>query len=82
MHELSCETSRKHLTFTGYCVVFITANMVDSCTQFSGRGWESHSPRGKWFWLREYLPNGPSWMKLRGNLIQERSGLTSSPPSR
>lgn len=30
----------------GYC--------VDTCEQFSGRGWESHSPRGKWYWLREY----------------------------
>ncbi len=31
----------------GYC--------VDACDQFYGRGWESHSPRGKWFWLREYM---------------------------
>jgi Fe-S oxidoreductase len=31
----------------GYC--------VDTCDQFYGRGWESHSPRGKWFWLREYM---------------------------
>ncbi|MBK7864283.1 MAG: FAD-binding oxidoreductase [Archangiaceae bacterium] len=31
----------------GYC--------VDDCEQFSGRGWESQSPRGKWFFLREYL---------------------------
>ena len=31
----------------GYC--------VDNCTQFYGRGWESQSPRGKWFFLREYM---------------------------
>jgi Fe-S oxidoreductase/FAD/FMN-containing dehydrogenase len=28
---------------------------VDGCDQFYGRGWESQSPRGKWFFLREYL---------------------------
>ncbi len=31
----------------GYC--------VRACTQFYGRGWESQSPRGKWFWIKEYL---------------------------
>jgi FAD/FMN-containing dehydrogenase len=31
----------------GYC--------VDECDQFYGRGWESQSPRGKWYWLREYM---------------------------
>ncbi len=31
----------------GYC--------IDECDQFYGRGWESQSPRGKWYWLREYL---------------------------
>ncbi|MDY7077440.1 MAG: FAD-binding and (Fe-S)-binding domain-containing protein [Chloroflexota bacterium] len=31
----------------GYC--------VDGCDQFYGRGWESQSPRGKWFFLKEYL---------------------------
>ncbi|HEY5373195.1 MAG TPA: FAD-binding and (Fe-S)-binding domain-containing protein [Polyangiaceae bacterium] len=31
----------------GYC--------VDECDQFYGRGWESQSPRGKWFFLREYV---------------------------
>ncbi len=31
----------------GYC--------VDGCDQFYGRGWESQSPRGKWFYLKEYL---------------------------
>lgn len=30
----------------GYC--------VDECDQFYGRGWESQSPRGKWYWLREF----------------------------
>lgn len=31
----------------GYC--------VDECDQFYGRGWESQSPRGKWYFLREYV---------------------------
>jgi len=31
----------------GYC--------VDGCDQFYGRGWESQSPRGKWFFLKEYM---------------------------
>ncbi|WP_407308469.1 FAD-binding and (Fe-S)-binding domain-containing protein [Desulfosporosinus sp. SB140] len=31
----------------GYC--------VSTCEQFSGRGWESHSPRGKYAYLREVL---------------------------
>jgi Fe-S oxidoreductase/FAD/FMN-containing dehydrogenase len=31
----------------GYC--------VEACDQFYGRGWESESPRGKWFFLREYM---------------------------
>jgi Fe-S oxidoreductase/FAD/FMN-containing dehydrogenase len=83
----------------GYC--------IDQCAQFYGRGWESQSPRGKWFWLREYmeghekwnqkmvdtiitcttcelcnqrcsaaLPIEPSWMKLRGELIQEEKRMT------
>ena len=86
----------------GYC--------VDSCDQFYGRGWESQSPRGKWFWLREYmegreewnqkmvdsimacttcelcnlrcsaaLPIEPSWMKLRGQLIEEKGKMTIPP---
>ena len=37
----------------GYC--------VDECDQFYGRGWESQSPRGKWFWLREYLEGREDW---------------------
>jgi Fe-S oxidoreductase/FAD/FMN-containing dehydrogenase len=86
----------------GYC--------VDNCPQFYGRSWESQSPRGKWYWLREYLegrakwdqrmvdsflvcttcetcdlrcsavlPIEPSWMKLRGTLIQ-RDGRMTFPP--
>ncbi len=86
----------------GYC--------VETCDQFYGRGWESQSPRGKWYWLREYLegrekwdqrmvdtflvcttcevcdlrcsaalPIEPSWMKLRGDLI-ERDGWMTFPP--
>jgi Fe-S oxidoreductase/FAD/FMN-containing dehydrogenase len=83
----------------GYC--------VSECDQFYARGWESESPRAKWFFLREYmagraefdqvwvdkfiacttcefcnvtcpleLPNEPSWLKMRGDLIQERDKLT------
>ncbi len=83
---------------------------VDECDQFYGRGWESQSPRGKWYWLREYmegrekwnrkmvdtilscttcelcnlrcsesLPIEPSWMKLRGKLIQEEKRMTFPP---
>jgi len=37
----------------GYC--------VDECDQFYGRGWESQSPRGKWYWLREYMENKVDW---------------------
>jgi Fe-S oxidoreductase/FAD/FMN-containing dehydrogenase len=37
----------------GYC--------VDECDQFYGRGWESQSPRGKWFWLREYMEGRENW---------------------
>ncbi|MFC2014582.1 FAD-binding and (Fe-S)-binding domain-containing protein [Chloroflexota bacterium] len=86
----------------GYC--------VDECDQFYGRGWESQSPRGKWYWLREYieghedwdqfmvdsivscttceicnklcsvsLPIESSWLKLRGQLIQEDKRMTFPP---
>jgi Fe-S oxidoreductase/FAD/FMN-containing dehydrogenase len=86
----------------GYC--------VDECDQFYGRGWESQSPRGKWYWLREYmkgnqewnqkmvdtflvcttcelcnircsaaLPIEPSWMKLRGKLVNEEKKMTFPP---
>ncbi|HUU38904.1 MAG TPA: FAD-binding and (Fe-S)-binding domain-containing protein [Candidatus Desulfaltia sp.] len=37
----------------GYC--------VDECDQFYGRGWESQSPRGKWYWLREFLEGRAEW---------------------
>ena len=86
----------------GYC--------VPECDQYYGRGWESQSPRGKWFWLREYmegrekwsqymvdaflacttceicnikcsvnLPIEPSWMKMRGHMIQEKNKMTIPP---
>ena len=86
----------------GYC--------IEECDQFYGRGWESQSPRGKWYWLREYmegreewdqfmidtilvcttcelcnircsaaLPIEPSWMKLRGQLIDEQKRMTFPP---
>jgi Fe-S oxidoreductase/FAD/FMN-containing dehydrogenase len=86
----------------GYC--------IDECDQFYGRGWESQSPRGKWYWLREYmegrekwsqfmvdtilvcttcelcnlrcsasLPIEPSWMKLRGKLVNEEKKMTFPP---
>ena len=31
----------------GYC--------VDECDQYYGRGWESQTPRGKWYYLRQYM---------------------------
>ncbi len=37
----------------GYC--------VQECDQYYGRGWESQSPRGKWYWLREYLEGREQW---------------------
>jgi Fe-S oxidoreductase/FAD/FMN-containing dehydrogenase len=83
----------------GYC--------VDECDQYYGRGWESESPRAKWFFLREYmagradfdqtwvdkfiacttceycnvdcqldLPNEPSWLKMRGRLVDDWDKLT------
>lgn len=86
----------------GYC--------IEECDQFYGRGWESQSPRGKWYWLREYmegreewdqamvdtflacttcelcnlrcsaaLPIEPSWMKLRGLLVQDQKKMTFPP---
>jgi Fe-S oxidoreductase/FAD/FMN-containing dehydrogenase len=86
----------------GYC--------IDQCDQFYGRGWESQSPRGKWFWLRELmegreawsqemvdtfitcttceicdtrcsavLPIEPSWMKMRGRLIEDDKRMTLPP---
>jgi Fe-S oxidoreductase/FAD/FMN-containing dehydrogenase len=86
----------------GYC--------IDECDQFYGRKWESQSPRGKWYWLREYmhgkeewnqfmvdtilvcttcelcnlrcsasLPIEPSWMKLRGILVNDERKMTFPP---
>jgi len=37
----------------GYC--------LDECDQFYGRGWESQSPRGKWYWLREFMEGRVEW---------------------
>ncbi len=37
----------------GYC--------MEECTQYGGRGWESQSPRGKWYWLREYMEGRQKW---------------------
>ncbi len=37
----------------GYC--------IEECDQFYGRGWESQSPRGKWYWLREYMEGRQKW---------------------
>lgn len=37
----------------GYC--------VNTCDQFYGRGWESQSPRGKWYWLREFIEGREKW---------------------
>ncbi len=42
----------------GYC--------VEGCTQFYSRGWESQSPRGKWFALKEYMSG------RNGKLSQEQ----------
>jgi Fe-S oxidoreductase/FAD/FMN-containing dehydrogenase len=37
----------------GYC--------IEECDQFYGRGWESQSPRGKWYWLRRYMEGKQDW---------------------
>jgi len=37
----------------GYC--------IEECDQFYGRGWESQTPRGKWYWLREYMEGRERW---------------------
>ncbi len=37
----------------GYC--------VDECDQFYSRGWESQSPRGKWYWLRQFMEGKADW---------------------
>ncbi len=45
----------------GYC--------VDECDQFYGRGWESQSPRGKWYWLREYMEGREKWDQVMVDTI-------------
>jgi len=45
----------------GYC--------VDECDQFYGRGWESQSPRGKWYWLREYMEGREKWNQFMVDTI-------------
>ncbi len=37
----------------GYC--------VDECDQYYGRGWESQKPRGKWYYLRQYMQGKADW---------------------
>jgi Fe-S oxidoreductase/FAD/FMN-containing dehydrogenase len=37
----------------GYC--------VDSCDQYYGRGWESQTPRAKWYFLRQYMEGKMDW---------------------
>jgi Fe-S oxidoreductase/FAD/FMN-containing dehydrogenase len=37
----------------GYC--------VPTCEQYTGRGWESHSPRGKYAYLREVMEGRETW---------------------
>lgn len=37
----------------GYC--------VHTCEQYSGRGWESQSPRGKYAWIREVYNGREKW---------------------
>ncbi len=45
----------------GYC--------VDECDQFYGRGWESQSPRGKWFFLRELTEGREKMRPDDGRLV-------------
>ncbi len=45
----------------GYC--------VEECDQFYGRGWESQSPRGKWYWLREYMEGREEWDQFMAHTI-------------
>ena len=33
--------------------------------QLYGRNWESQSPRGKWYWLREYMGGREKWDQQR-----------------
>jgi Fe-S oxidoreductase/FAD/FMN-containing dehydrogenase len=45
----------------GYC--------VDECDQYYGRGWESQSPRGKLYWLREYMEGREKWNQFMVDTI-------------
>ena len=45
----------------GYC--------IEECDQFYGRGWESQSPRGKWYWLREYIEGREEWDQFMAHTI-------------
>jgi Fe-S oxidoreductase/FAD/FMN-containing dehydrogenase len=45
----------------GYC--------IEECDQFYGRGWESQSPRGKWYWLREYMEGREKWNQFMVDAI-------------
>lgn len=46
----------------GYC--------VDECDQYYGRGWESQTPRGKWFFLRQYMEGKVDWnQKMVNSMI-------------
>jgi Fe-S oxidoreductase/FAD/FMN-containing dehydrogenase len=45
----------------GYC--------VEECDQYYGRGWESQSPRGKWYWLREYMEGREEWNQFMVDTI-------------
>ncbi len=47
----------------GYC--------VNECDQYYGRGWESQSPRGKWFWLREFMEGRAEWDQFMTDSILE-----------
>jgi FAD/FMN-containing dehydrogenase len=40
-------------TQCGYC--------VDECDQYYGRGWESQTPRAKWYFLRQYMEGKEDW---------------------
>jgi len=37
----------------GYC--------AEVCAQFQASGWESDTPRGKWYWLREHMAGRGAW---------------------
>ncbi|MGD8792928.1 MAG: FAD-binding and (Fe-S)-binding domain-containing protein, partial [Anaerolineae bacterium] len=40
-------------TQCGYC--------IDECDQYYGRGWESQTPRAKWYFLRQYMEGKADW---------------------